>query len=481
MQFCRKFLLLLGLPAILFLAACSQQQGPPDATQIQNMLTELVDISQPDDQRQAADAQLVQSIGADSTKRLAALVEIVEGYGQHPAMKIYALDQIRSANPELAEAVLAANIPRFDDWDVLTHACAMAQELQDKNLIGPLVESLARPAVTYSLPRWPEAHVIETLSGQKLTVELAYLLLDGGEEKIRLDALQVLYDLQGNNWLKQFILTAAATDPLIDDLQWFIRNFNFVPRDGTEVLWIQELHEPRMAAMANAAHQHVSWIAPADVPDGIEPRFIYLLAFLNRPSDYPSRDTLLGQVAALLAERRHRRRVPSYSGAPDDIDPTLQANQNRLVYCDLLLIKTLLQAIAEPENCRSIYTLGYNSMSNVASETGGLLAFDPASTTDFPVLTLNEYPSELNIGAGIYVGGKQLMLDTPNAAAQFIFHFQNVDNSQYVGPAAGDVAYVKNTRCNVVIFTSVGDHIFDAMVDFPSGAVIDLGVFNSSD
>jgi len=56
-----------------------------------------------------------------------------------------------------------------------------------------------------------------------------------------------------------------------------------------------------------------------------------------------------------------------------------------------------------------------------------------------------------------------------------------VDNSQYVGPAAGDVAYVKNTRCNVVIFTSVGDHIFDAMVDFPSGAVIDLGVFNSSD
>ncbi|HMD53364.1 MAG TPA: hypothetical protein VKJ65_02300, partial [Phycisphaerae bacterium] len=158
-----------------------------------------------------------------------------------------------------------------------------------------------------------------------------------------------------------------------------------------------------------------------------------------------------------------------------------QANQNRLVYCDLLLIKTLLQAIAEPENCRSIYTLGYNSMSNVASETGGLLAFDPASTTDFPVLTLNEYPSELNIGAGIYVGGKQLMLDTPNAAAQFIFHFQNVDNSQYVGPAAGDVAYVKNTRCNVVIFTSVGDHIFDAMVDFPSGAVIDLGVFNSSD
>jgi len=480
--FFRIFLLLFGLLMTLLSAACNQpQQGPLNAGQVQSMLSELVDVSLPDGQRQAVDARLAENIGADSPKRLAALVEIVEGYGQHPAMKIYALQQIRRANSELAEAVLARNIPQFNDWDVLIYACNMAVELQDKDLIGPLVQSLSRPAVTYSLPRRPEVHAIERLSGRNLSSELAFLLLSPGDEQTRLDALQELYDLEGRERLEQLILAAPSTDPLISDLQWYAGTFHFVPRDKTEVLWIQRLHEPSMATLVDAAQRHAAWIRAQYIPDGIEPRLVALLAFLGHRIDYPSRGVVVEQVAELLAQQQHVRRMPSYPGAPDDIDPTLKTNQNRLSYLDLLLVRTLSEALSLSENRRQIYDLGFSSMSDRDSETGGLLAFDASSTADSPLLSLKEYPSELNINAGVYVSGEQLILDTPRGIAQFVFHFQSMDNSQYVGPAAGDVQYVKNTRCNVVIFTSTGDHIFDAMVDFPSEAVIDLGVYRAPD
>jgi hypothetical protein len=470
------------LIALLLPTACSQPvSGPPSAGQIQSMISELLDVSRPDDQREAVDAQLMQNVGANSPQRLNALVQIVEGRGQHPEMKIYALDQIRQADVALVQEVLMENIPLFQDWDVLKHACQMAVELQDKDLITPLVSSLARPATSYTLGQRPEVWAIEQLSGRKLAAELIYLLLIGSDQSVRLDALQELYDLQGRLWLQQFILGAPQTDTLIGDLQWYARTFHYVPRNDSEVLWIQELHEPQMAVEIRAAQEHLTWIDPQELPNGVEPRLIYLLAFLDQQADYPPHDVLMQQVAALLGSRRHMRRTPAYPGAPDDIDPTLAANQNRLSYCDLLLIKVLAQALEQSANCRDIYALGYRSMSDPSSEEGGLLAFAPASSAQAPALLLQLYPSELKINRGIYVSGEQLMLATPRGAAQFIFHFQNVDNSQYVGPAAGDVVYVKNTCCNVVVFTSVGDHVFDAMLDLPSGAVIDLGVFTAPD
>ena len=475
--------------------------------------------------RKKADRHLLHITSADNPARLAVLVGVVTGYGQQPMMKIYAMDQIMAADKLLGIAVLARQIPRFQHWRVLIHACTLAQSTGNRAMVDPLILSLMRPAHRFTLAQRPEANAIRNLCHGGLRRCLANKLFHSHTLTVRLAALKLLYHLLPPTQLYALIFEQNhVSDPMLSALRWYGRKFSYIPHTAAQVAWIEELHGGRFSALARLAELHCRLLpltgnysgvmaspsgqvertgrhahalrpsraaaSPYDhshfpahtcMPRGIPPRLIGLLAVLTNPQQYAPPNVLKNIIELYYAGRPHVRRPGPYPGSPDNPDPSLADNAGQLSYCDLLVVQCLYAALAHRYFRADITRLGNQSQRNSLTEEGGLIQLRSSARQTghraLPALHLALYPSLKHINNGVYVTGPALLLATPTGLAQFIFHFQKTDNQRYTGPAPGDLRYVRATRCVVVIFTSLSQHTFDATADFPNAAVLDLGVF----
>ena len=514
---------------LLFLGAVCGCAAPDTASQLvlrQNKLLGILqNVSDASDRRKRADRHLLKIMAPDNPARLTALVRVVQGYGQAPTMKIYAMDQLMTADKLLGIAVLARQLPRFQHWRVLSHACALARATGNPAMLDPLILSLNRPARRFAIPQRPESLAIRSLFPEGLRRCLAEKLIAGHTLNARLAALSVLYYLQSRKELYSLIMKQGhAPDALMSALHWYARKFGYVPHTAEQVAWIEELFAGRFSRLVQLAQLHCRFVPPAGrhrlaaacksvtagnpanrpssraatsglkshrgniragtcMPDGIPPRLIGLLAMLANPQLFVPRQNLIAIVQRDYASRRHIRRPGPYPGSPDNPNPSWADNAGKLSYCDLLLVQTLYSALARRYFRAELTQLGRRSRHNTRAEEGGLIqlpAIDRPSGHTMPRLRLKDYRSLRHINSGVYMTGPALMLDTPSGLAQYIFHFQKMDNQRYTGPAPGDLRYVRAARCVVVIFTSLSRYSFDATADFPDGAVLDLGVFSKS-
>ncbi|NNM87722.1 MAG: hypothetical protein HKL95_04300 [Phycisphaerae bacterium] len=484
----------LALTLWMIIAGCSVTRKPsPGATlatrrsrQIARLVHRLDNCAVSNQARQRADRSLAMLLGAQSPIRLAALTYILHTTGQSSAMRIYALQQIFTANRTLAAALLKKYLPTWQQWPVLFYAGKVCAQCHDPRLVGPLILSLNRPAVRYQLSQRPEAVAIRDITGQSLRQVLTGTLLQPGSMEVRIAALALLRQEKGPAFVRQFLQHAAGDDPMISAMQWWIRHYRHVSVSTTEILWTQELYvekrSPMMIRCAGNWRQLRGYVRRHT----LTPAQAYMLAHLHvTPADI-TRSGLLQAIAAELRHQKHLRRPRPYPHAPGYPNPSLQSNAPRLTLLDMILLQDMLCGLSHSAFRQMVYRDGLRSMHNHASETGGLicyahipagLAFTTPRTAE-KSLTLHIFPPLLNRDSGVYVSSPMLLAATVHALAEFIFHFQHVHNARYVGPAVGDLAYVRRTRCAVVIFTSVARRAFDATLDLPNGAVVDLGIFH---
>lgn len=452
----------------------------PGVRRQQRLLHILTDVSDSAEMRQKADRQLVQMSLPSNPARLAALVEVVGGYGQSPTMKIYAMDQLMAANRQLAIAVLARQIPHFEHWRVLRYACSLTVRIGDQALVDPLVLSLNRTATRFTTRQRPEADAIRHLTHGSLRSCLEKKFRHGQMISVRLAALNLLYHLLPTGRLRELVLAGTNDDAMLSSLAWYARLFSYVPHTAPQVAWIEEMHSGAMGPVARAAKWDMRYLPGHCMENGVPPRLVGLLATLGRPTQYPPIAMLRQRVRRAYAAHRHVRRPGPYPGSPDNPDPSLAANAGKFSYLDWLVIRVLYDALHHEAFRDQIMRLGRQSRHVHGAEQGGLIQFHivrgQRESEKYPAIHLKLYPSLKNVNSGVYITGPQLLLDTPMGLGQFILHFQKRDNERYTGPAPGDLRYVRFTRCVVVIFTSMSRRAFDTTVDFPSGAVLDLGV-----
>ena len=487
------------------------------------LLHKLGNISDAAIAREKADRHLLRYVPATYRARLAVLIRIIAGYGQAPKIKIYALNQLMAADQSLAIGVLTRQIPRFQHWRVLIHACLLARATGDTALIDPLILSLNRPARRYPLLRRPEAEAIRALAHSSLRHCLAEKLLSSHIMAVRLGALRLLHRLLTRSQFYALLLADRhRRDPMLAALRWYERKFDYIPRSPDQVVWIQEFYDGPYSALARTAehdlrllptnpiqkpmptlhgqyeHRTASPTGPGTdlfpaanspvnnfsrtcMPQGISPRLIGLLAALTGPHAYVPPEILRENIQRLYATYRHIRRPGPYRGSPDNPNPSLADNSRKLSYCDLLTLQTLYAALGHRNFRVQVTHWGDQSRFNTKAEEGGLIQLlkhhRPNSIGQAPALGLKLYATFKQINNGVYVTGPDLLLNTPAGLAQFVFHFQKSDNRRYTGPAPGDLEYVRTARCVVVIFTSTSRDTFDTTADFPDGAVIDLGIF----
>ncbi|MGC8551228.1 MAG: hypothetical protein ACP5O7_00005 [Phycisphaerae bacterium] len=494
---------------LLLLAACSHQQpvAKSPAAPVVKLARILINRTRRDATRLSADRTLRQSIGVAAPLRLAALTFIIESPGQHAAMRIYAIQQLFRANPPLAQQVLTHTIPHLEQWPVITCAASFAARLHTPALTAALAQSLARPSTTHKLTARPEALALQHIYHAPLPTALQMLITSSAPIAGRIEALRTLLAIQGQStvvhWLRSQATPARQTDALMLALRWWALRFNYAPVAVTQVLWIQEFYETAFTAgsarppgmrpaksILQKATQRFTWMHQQHLLHRLPPEQVCLLACAPRSWLTKPRPFILHWIHHDLRQRQHLARPGVAPSLPPPVPVTLSANAAKMHRLDDLLLVMLLRSLHNHAFRAAIFHAGANSRSNQHSETGGLIIpltsltissrTTPAhnlSQQAWPNLLLRNYPPQFSINNRIYVTSNKLLADTSLGLTQYIFHFQRVHNQRYVGPAAGDLRFAAYNQCYVVIFTSIGKHKFDATLDTPSGAVIDLGIY----
>ncbi len=425
-------------------------------------------------------------------------------------MRIYAIQQLFRANPSLAQQVLTRAIPHLEQWPVITCAATFAAHLHTPALTAALARSLARPSTTHKLTVRPEALALQHIYHAPLPTALQMLITSSAPVAGRIAALRVLIAALGQppvvHWLQCWPHPARQTDALMLALRWWALRFNYAPVAVTQVLWIQEFYEattftagsarpPGMrpaTAILQKVTQRFTWMHQQHLLHRLPPEQVCLLACAPRSWLTKPRPFILHCIHHDLLQRQHLARPGVAPSLPPPVPVTLSANVAKMHRLDDLLMVMLLRSLQNPAFRAAIFHAGTNSRANQHSETGGLIIplTSPTPTISgrtthacnltppaWPNLLLRSYPPQFSINNRIYVTSNKLLADTSLGLTQYIFHFQRVHNQRYVGPAAGDLRFAAYNQCYVVIFTSVSKHKFDATLDTPSGAVIDLGVY----
>ncbi len=434
------------------------------------------------------DHRLILAEGKEAPARIAALVFDISCYGQSARTKIYCLENLWQVDRPLAIDLIVDRIPHTNSWSVLKAEINFALQVKRPStrrvVAGALIKSLARRARRYTLADRPEALALRHLYRARLRVILSRWISYPGNVAPRFAAMKVIEQWRGRAALRHLLVTYRGNDPLMQYLRRYADDFAFVPRTATQLLWIEQCcrrYPPGAFASARRIFAELHIWQPSVSP--------LQLVWLRRLAEktvrhLPSPSLLRREIIAGARGHRHVKRPPWYAGAPDDVHSDVRHSVTHLRYLDLCMLHYLQSSLASQEFDRQIWQQGRRAAMNRLAEPGGLLTFAPAgsgtsgATSALPRLVF--IPSALNEGDGIYVAPATVFNSAPAAVCQFIYHFQHTDNARYCGPAIGDLQYSRHTASLVVIFTSIARRKFDVTVDFPSGPVVDLGVYHVS-
>jgi hypothetical protein len=480
------------LLAALLIGGCSQNNTPSPGTirppRVAKWIHRFESPSTSYQSKLRIDRRLQNCLGPKSPARLAALVFDIGCYGQSSRTKIYCLTQLWSGQRNLAAQVIIHRLPLTDHWPMLKAEIRLAVQMRSpamrSRIVSALIQSLARKSHRYALAVRPEARALRFMCQASLWHILTDALAHGKNMATRVAAMHVINRWRGRHALLHWLQRYRGTDPLMHNLHRYACNFSFAPRTATEMLWVQQCCHSRPTGSFKADRnifQTIKCWQPAVSP--LQLLWLKRLR-LQYGGSLPTLAKLRHRTIVAGRQHRHIKRPPWYTGAPDDVHSAVRHSVPGLPYLDLCLLRYLQNALSTEKFDREIWLRGRRAARHRQSEPGGLIM--PAMSGRLPPSQANRpatpyllfVPSAINEGPGIYVSGPGIFEGAPHAISQFIYHFQTVDNARYCGPAIGDLQYARHNASVVVIFTSIARRQFDVTVDFPSGAVVDLGVYH---
>ncbi len=482
------------LPALLLVASlsgCSQNKKISQRSFRQHQIAKWIhhlespSTSYPSILR--TDRRLQRAIGPVAPARLAALTCDIAGNGQSSRIKIYCIKQLWHSDRSFAADLIVERIPFTDRWPVLQTEIHLALQVKSpserRRIAASLIKSLARKSHRYKVAQRPEAVALRMLLHAHLSTILIRALTGDKSIATRIAAMHVLEKWRGRSAMVRYLQTCHEADPFMRNLRRYACDFFFAPRTATQLLWIQQSCRMNptgaFAADRTILHRIGRW------QSAVSPLQLFWLSHLTIPTNgrLPTPTQLCRNIIATGKRHQHIKRPPWYAGAPDDVHSAVNHSVPRLEYLDLCMLSFLQHALAAPSFDRQIWVRGRHAAHSRLAEPGGLIvAGAPGSMQPLPYLQLSLphllfIPSAANRGTGIYVSGAAIIRQSPQAVSAFIYHFQQTDNARYCGPAIGDLQYARHNAAVVVIFTSIARRQFDATVDFPSGVVVDLGVY----
>jgi hypothetical protein len=184
-----------------------------------------------------------------------------------------------------------------------------------------------------------------------------------------------------------------------------------------------------------------------------------------------SRESLLSELASRLEGRKLRPRTEREPGEPRPAPQTLADWRDRLSWGDAISILVTDEALRRPEIAAALFAQAAMDKEDRTAEYGGLLR---AEESTFGIVLFPPRPGARR-GDNEFVASIDMFAQGDHALAHYHFHAQDMHNSGYAGPSAGDLDYADRYGRLCLVFTWTSTDILNADLYTPEGAVIDLG------
>jgi hypothetical protein len=410
------------------------------------------------------------------------LKKIVWNRGLSAEIRLAAFDALLAHDEADTVAMLGYLLPSETDWVVLEAFMLDAQSRQWTQLRAAIVRSLRREVPEPALEDRPEYLALLALSPGKTIEEIVYSVFADttltGElgQRARQDAWSMLLKLDPDRAHVQQLLasTGETSDELLGNLIAAAQDLSSVPSTPEQIRWLRQLRQPGHSQFWDQATAALARV-PASVREEMQLAFLAPLVYAEVTSSEivgASRQTLLDTMRERLSSRRIMERR---TGDTFDHPERLATWEEVLTWGELLSLVVIDDALHQDALMRELFTQAQEDRADKSTEYGGLLLRDPANDS----LRVQRYiprPTQRR-GDTTYIAPPEMMLAATEALVFYHFHANGVQNRLRAGPSEADKTFSAESGRVCMVVSTLQRGRLDVDVYFPSGAVVDLGVF----
>jgi len=476
--------------AIMTVVGCSPQSIPPPTSISQ--YRDMQAAHRPSYPRQTIllhNLQRVLDRDLDTQSRITSLKLATELGSEEPIVleQLAAVLADPKAPPQLHDEALAfllsKDYPELGKYVVKV----LPQSKSSQPIRGMLLEWLARhpsaSLLSEVVKAWGDAQptnqaeeayfrtVVERVTGRPWGKALLHALNLTGFSA-RGSAIEVLARRLPKETLKAEILQMNAQTEAVVVLQSFIRQFDYLPATGTELLASASVHLTTAPELAEAAKVCEKW--RRDYGYSFNIRDFHLLSRLAaRPEDAAvSRGQLVSELSAVLLGRRHVRHWIVPASQPDQ-SARFDKQVDRLTMADLWNLRLLNEMLSRSSIQAALAVMADQDRTDRLRAWGGLVFFQDGKAQ------ARLYPPDPQSTAGdlVYSPSGRLLADGRDSLCRFQAHFETVHNPVRAGPGKDEMADAQSANYYLLVLTSLSSSSFCAHYCNPDGVVVSLGEF----
>ncbi|MHC4975855.1 MAG: hypothetical protein ACYTF7_04525 [Planctomycetota bacterium] len=398
-------------------------------------------------------------------------------------LRLVALDALLTHDEPDTISMLWYLIPSETDWVVLGAISLEAQTRSWLELDAPLVRSLRREVAEPAFEHRPEYRALIAMHPESTIEEIVYgVFADESLDsdlgvRARQDAWSLLtrLDPDHDRVIELLASSEATDDPLMGDLQAASEDLGVLASTPEQLRWLAQMREQEHASFWLRASEVVAHLEGEQRED-LELGHLAILVRAHETHSHlfgMDRVGLLEELHARLDGRRVlERRVGDTFAHPE----LLETWEDELPWASLASLVVLDDILREAGMLGSFFEQARADRGDTTTEHGGLLE---AVDGTIRLRRFVPRPSQRR-GDATYIAPPEMMVASTEALAMYHFHANALQNSDRAGPSEADLAFARESGRVCVVLTSARRGRLDIDVYFPDGAMIDLGVVESS-
>lgn len=397
-------------------------------------------------------------------------------------LRLLALDALLTHDEDDTVSMLWYLLPSETDWVVL-EAIALEAQVRDWTRLAPsFVRSLRREVVEPSFTDRPEHRALVALHPDKTIEEIIYgvfadtsLTSDLGT-RARQDAWTLLLrlDPQRERVLDLLASSGSTDDPLMGDLQAAASDLHAIATTPEQMRWLEQMRQPEHASFWSSASTAIGALRDGQRED-LTLAHVGLVTHASAVAPEIMSETRQSLLSMLHARFDGRSVVERGTGDTFDHPELLETWEDDLSWGDLLSLVMIDDILNDPALLETFFAQAQEDRFDNTTEHGGIIDPDGQTTR---LRRFIPRPSQRR-GDTTYIAPPEMMVASTRALAMYHFHANGVQNRDRAGPSSADLRFARESGRVCVVLTLIRRERLDVDVYFPSGAIVDLGVFES--
>ncbi len=368
--------------------------------------------------------------------------------------------------PDLAGHIMRAWPALSSNRELRQAALDWLSRHRSPRVLGEVVKLWARDPMTSRQNEQRFRLVVEKITGKRWDRSL----LDGLNAAVffaRGSAIEILSKRLTPQDLRARVLRMTPKTHAIEALQFFIDRFDYLPRNGNELLSSVIALRQRRDALHQAEKSCQNWRSNGHYEFNIRDQHL-----LSRLAGDPlrkkhSRSQLKADISKALGLTEHA------------LNGRLARHGNfdrlavRLTMADLWNIRLLNEMLNRERVQLAIKIMAEGDRVDKRSQWGGLIFYENGQA-EAKLYTPDRKAGENDMA---YASTKRFIRDGRGAMCRFVAHFEKAQNVSLARPTKAELLQSRRGNYYGLVLTSISERMFSAHYYNPQGQVVSLGLY----